>query len=741
VAQISEFEGVGDEEIKVDAESISYDRKVDTVSAEGDVVVQRGATVLRADNVELDRRTNEATAVGGAIVTSPIGVLQADRIQMDLDDETGTLQNGSIDSQRFGFRLAGERIEKGIGQTYHIENGRFTTCRCGGEAPPWSISGRTMDVALDGYGVVRGATFNIRDVPVLYLPKASIPVYRERKSGFLLPRVGFSNRRGVQIVQPYYWAIDKSQDLTTALDVETSARLGLIGDYRYALDRDFHGKFGASYFNEAIRGDADESSTATDDEPHVPENRWSVQSEHTQQLASTEAYVDLQLVGDDLFFREINTYAFGRRQDVALRTLPFTTSKAGFVKGWNRAFLQGQGTFYQDLVENDSDETLQRVPDLLLTAQKQFGAYFLTDIQTSMSNFQREKDFDGFRADVRPAVGLRLPLGRSVYGSVGAAFRETAYALTETRGTVVQEDDGGNEVSIPVDFPTTQTREIVELGADVGTGVSRVFDFPHLGFDKLKHTIEPRVEYLFIPDVSQDDIPQFDGMDRVSQRNLLTYGFATRLLARTTDAETDDKDEEEVGDVYELTRLSIAQSYDFERDVRSIVGSRTKNHFSDIDVAVRVSPVRATSILATSTFDTGSAGFSSATVGLRLRDPRKLPEAPRLVTRPSFSFAYRFIRDNRLETRDPDESDEVQQLDSALIVPVTQRLGFLYATRYDLRNKRFFENHAGIRIISACDCWGIDLGFTDRSNPNELEFKAQLTLVGLGAFGTGTLFD
>jgi hypothetical protein len=111
------------------------------------------------------------------------------------------------------------------------------------------------------------------------------------------------------------------------------------------------------------------------------------------------------------------------------------------------------------------------------------------------------------------------------------------------------------------------------------------------------------------------------------------------------------------------------------------------------------------------------------------------------VTRPSFSFAYRFIRDNRLETRDPDESDEVQQLASVLIVPVTQRLGFLYATRYDLRNKRFFENHAGIRIISACDCWGIDLGFTDRSNPNELEFKAQLTLVGLGAFGTGSLFD
>jgi lipopolysaccharide assembly outer membrane protein LptD (OstA) len=272
--------------------------------------------------------------------------------------------------------------------------------------------------------------------------------------------------------------------------------------------------------------------------------------------------------------------------------------------------------------------------------------------------------------------------------------------------------------------------------------VSRVFEFHHLGFDKVKHTIEPRLEYLFIPNVSQSDVPLFDGLDRVRHRSLMTYGFVSRLLARTAEKETDDdKGEEGVEHVYELTRLSIAQSYDFQREIRSIVGSRRKDHFSDIDLAVRVSPVRATSILANSTFDTGSAGFSSASVGLRLRDPRKVPDQARLVTRPSFSFTYRFIRDNRLTTRDPDQSDEVQQLESTLIVPVTQRLGFLYATRYDIRNKKFFENHAGLRIISACDCWGLDLGFTDRSNPNELEFRAQLTLVGLGSFGTGSLFD
>lgn len=739
LAQLSDLEGVADQEIKVDAKSISYDRQADTVSAEGDVVIQRGETVLRADEVELDRRTSEVQAVGDAMVTSPYGVLRADRLQINLDDETGVLEGGDVDSARFGFSLAGERIEKGVGQSYHIENGRFTTCRCGEKSPSWSIAGDTLDVTLDGYGKLKGGTFNVLGVPVLYLPRASIPVHRERKSGLLIPRVGFSNRRGAQIVQPLYWAIDKSQDATVSLDVETAARIGLLGEYRYALDRDFHGKFGASYFNEAIRGNADESSTASNPEPDVPENRWSVQSEHTQGLGSAQAYADLQLVGDDLFFREINTYAFGDRQDVALRTLPFTTSKAGFLKGWDRAFLQGEGIYYQDLIEDD-DETLQRAPELRLTGQKQLGTYVLTDIRTMTTSFQREKGFDGFRADLRPGAALRLPLGKSVYGSLGAVFHETAYALTETDGVLVEQDESGNETQVPVDFPATQTRETVELRANVGTGVSRVFEFRHWGLDKLKHTIEPQWEYLFVPTVSQGDLPPFDGLDRVRHRSLMTYGFVSRVLAKTATENTNDGGEEG-GHVYELTRFSIAQSYDFQREIRSIVGSRKKDHFSDIDFAARVSPIRATSVLAKSTFDTGSAGFSSASVGLRLKDPRKRPEHVRLVTRPSFSFTYRFIRDNRLDTRDPDQSDEVQQLESTLIVPVSQRMGFLYATRYDIRNKRFFENHVGLRIISACDCWSLDMGFTDRSNPNELEWKAQLTLVGLGAFGTGSLFD
>jgi LPS-assembly protein len=722
---------VSGEEITVDAAKISYDKRQNRISARGDVVVQRGDAELRADQVELDRTTNEALAVGDVSLTGPEGVLHAERMDLDLDDETGSLEKGEISSETYGFSMSGDRIEKKQGQRYRIENGRFTTCRCAEGAPSWSIAGDLLRVNLNGYGTMEGARFNILDHTVLYLPTIKFPVYRERQSGLLLPRVGISNRRGLQIIQPFYWAIDKSQDATLGFDIETAARLGLIGEYRYALNRTTYGNFNISYFNEAIRSTAT-ASTATDSSPNVPENRWGIRSEHSQGIGSGTGYADLQLVGDDLFFREINTYTFDHAEDVALRTLPFTTSRAGFVDQWNRLNLQGEGIYYQDLIDKQS-LALQRVPDLSLYGQHQLGYGILGMFNTGMTDFQRSDGITGVREDLHPAAWLRLPLGRSLLGSVRAEFRETAYQLTESDMTGGFRGD--DPQAAPIDLPSASTREIFEFGADFSTGFSRIFDFPHFGLDKLKHTIEPRLEYLYVPDIGQGDLPIFDGIDRIDQRDLVTYGIVSRLLARSALAEQKEADR---GRVFELARLSLSQSYDFERTIPSSLDSNSADSFSDIDVNLRINPSRYTMVRFVSTYDTGSTAFSSALVGIRLQEPK--PEDSdskqlRLTTSRSFSITYRFINDNQIAPSGREPRD-VEQIDSSVVLPVIRRLGFLYATRYDVRRNRFFENYFGLRLVSACDCWSIDLGFSDKSNPNEIDFRAQLTLAGLGSAGS-----
>jgi LPS-assembly protein len=713
------------EEIGIDAQQLSFDQKNNAIVARGAVVITRGTMTLRADEVRVNRTTNEADASGNVSVTDPMGTIVAEEMHFNLDEETGLLLDAEVQSRRLHYSLWGTRIEKGVGQSYHIENGRFTTCKCAEGPPSWSISGKDVDVSMGGYATLRDGTFNILGRPVMYLPRALLPVQRDRQSGFLTPRFGISNQRGFQTLLPYYFAIDKSQDATVALDVETSKRIGLVNEYRYALSRGSTGVINVSYFNEFFRGTAETNGGQST----VPTNRWSVVSAQTQQVGDgLQAYTDMFLVSDDLFLREINTYAFDHPHEVAIRTLPFVTSHAGFLQLWDRAALKGEGTYYQNLTSFDPvtnqpvpgslvGQTLQRAPVMSLWGQRTVGAGLLGDLNAVGVDYQRGSGTDGLRLDVQPGLTLPLPLGRSAFGSVRASVRETAYHLTDT--TIV--NSGGMTI------PENQSRELLEVDGQVGTSLDRIYPVHFLGVEKLKHTIEPSIQYLYIPAVAQGDLPLFDGTDRVNRRNLVTYGLTSRFIGRF-ESDPDDGPAPSGGAVRELGRLSIMQSADITHEIDTLEPDRVPNHFSDIDLAARANPSRFFSADTAATYDPTKTSVSAMRVSLFVEDPRYARnEAPgevqqRVDTRTSARVSYRVLTQNKL-----------QEIDDHLVVRLTDWAGFLYASRYDVVQSRFLENFFGLRLLSTCDCWAFDLAVIDRTNPQEVEVRTQLTLVGIGS--------
>jgi lipopolysaccharide assembly outer membrane protein LptD (OstA) len=167
-------------------------------------------------------------------------------------------------------------------------------------------------------------------------------------------------------------------------------------------------------------------------------------------------------------------------------------------------------------------------------------------------------------------------------------------------------------------------------------------------------------------------------------------------------------------------------------------GTGAADHFSDIDVALRINPSRRASVRLRSNYDTSSSDLSAATVAIHWRalpQPASDSLRSRILVRTSLNLAYRFFSNNPQVN---DEFSDVQQFDASVVLPLTDRFGLLYANRYDIPNDRFLENHFGVRLVSACDCWSLDLGFTDKANPNEVELRLRVTLVGLGTTGTGS---
>jgi lipopolysaccharide assembly outer membrane protein LptD (OstA) len=579
----------GERETAVDAESLSYDQATNTLIAHGGVMVRREDTTLTADEVVYDRTNGIVEARGHVVLTEPQATVHGDFAHLDLEDETGWIENTDATLEVSRYQVQADRIDKEGGPQYSIARGIFTTCECGGlEKPSWSIAGRTTDVNVQGTGRVHDMTFRVKDIPVLYFPYMIFPANNQRQTGLLIPRVGYSNRRGFQYEQPFFWAINKSMDATFAVDVETEARIGGTAEFRYILSRLAHGAFTAGYWNESIRGRPLGIRAANGEPADIPENRFAIAGHHVSPFyGKSKLYLDMLAVSDDFLLKEINTFAFSTRDDLALRSTRYTTSKAGIYKGWGEGFANGETAYYQDLID-PQEVALQKLPRIDAEHSAGFlGDHVVARVGGQAIDYQREDGFGGLRGDLAPDLFLPFHLGRVLNGSVTGQLRETAYHLTDDNQVAFSDPDAGSGLVGAVLAPSqlhdgrtgaplfprlddNQTRELATVNGRLGTEIARVFGFHHLGFDKLRHTIEPEVQYLFVPQVSnlvRDQVrvrqsgnqlftgcsenpldPNhcnetlltsgylFDERDAINRRNFVSYGLTSRLLARAAPA-------------------------------------------------------------------------------------------------------------------------------------------------------------------------------------------------------------
>ncbi len=718
--------------LEVKAKSLTYEENGETVVASGDVVVTRGETTLIADTVKVSRVRNELEAVGNVHLAGPEGTIAARSLKLELEDETGEIVDGTVRIPRNQYMIQGRTLRKSYGQTYEVVDGSITTCECDDVSnADWSLDADRFDVTLGGTGKIQGGLFRVRDVPLLYIPYGLIPVRKERQSGMLAPKYSFSSKRGFQWEQPFYFALSKSQDATITADIETSSRLGLLGEYRYALSENTEGDFSASYFNERIRGPASTTS---------PTDRWSVAGTHRQNLPmEVDFYSDLFFVSDDFFLRELNTSVHPGLEDGEMRTRRFTDSRVGATKTWTNVQVRSEARYYQDL-RNDQNDVFQILPQINVEGRRRFlRDRIQTGVRVEGTHFFRNRGYHGQRFDFAPWASMPFSLGRYLFGAIKVTGRETVYRTTSRAKAYALRDlsprlgfsrrtIGGTRVSTrPISG--TSSREIIQVEAEAGTRVSRVFDVGWGSLTKLQHVVEPNISFSYVPQVSQERLPMYDALDRVNRRSLFVYGFASRILGKF---EPLDGASGKAARVRELFRFSVNHAYDPSRRLREgdeqFGLSETGRHFSDLDMRARIRPFSFLSIAAETTYDVDQGDMIAARIGGYLRDPRPLPTASpvlrHLQRRTSVGLSYRTIADRLLK-----------ELNSRVVLRLNDYFTVAYFTRYDLNDKSFIGSRYFFRALSPQKCWAFDFGVVEKVNPDETEFRFSISLVGITSMG------
>ncbi len=765
------------EPVNVTGQETIYDSKTDTFYVKGDAVMTQGGSVLKADEIDVMRRQREAHAYGHVHLIDPEVEMWATEGKLNLTDETLDLYNGKVIAKQNTYHLEGKRIIKLKGQNYEVKQGFFTTCGCQKGAPDWSITADQMDVNVGTKGTAANGKFAILGQPIIPLPFAKFPADSSRHSGFLSGRYGQSGLRGFQWLQPYYLAINKSSDATFAVDVETNQRVGGLAEYRLTNGEDDYLWGNGALYNESIRSESNRQNDIADPQiadPHIPVNRGGLIAMARQHITDhLIAYGDTISVSDSLYLREVDVWTLSRGYGNNFGSMRNAASDFGLLDEFENAYVRLQGQWNQDLIQSQQF-ALQRLPDLTLSGRQElFNNLMFADYDAQAVDFYREKGVDGWRFDANPRVTLPWRVGDyltgyATAGSQGAVYTSAGHTLTiNPVGTGGLTFNNGVELG-PLGDSGLHSSAVPYVKTGVSTLLDRVYDTGWHSIEKIKNTVEPFVNYEYVPRVNQSDRALFDQFDRLNSRSLITYGVTTRLFGKFSDlpqperaSDTPNNDlssadttvgplhEQPVaeegdaprgasivrGDVAsrELAQLTVQEAYDTSHEVGE--GS----NFSDIEGILNLYPTTIASLSSQIDYSPRSnGGISYANVFMNVQPPWSNTSSKVYMGR-ALEGSFLQVGYNYTSSKDtvfaPTNRNGSQAIVARAYTDVFDRLGLYFAPDYDFAARRMLSSEYGVRLKSPCDCWAADLGLIQSYNPNEVQVQFQLTLGGLGSVG------
>jgi LPS-assembly protein len=734
-------------------------------------VVTQYDSVLTADQIVLHRPQRILHAKDHVHIVDPLGDIRADEGTLNLSDESFHLTDATIVDRDRRYVLKGDQVQKDAGQRYKVLNGFFTTCGCDPETPDWSITGKQMDVHMGESGSAHNGDFDVLGYPIIPLPYAVFPANTDRSTGFLGPRLGESSFRGFQLVQPWYWAINKSSDATAAFDLETKLRVGGLAEYRLITGEGNYFVLDGAAYNEGLRSQANREDSVQDTQladPHIPIFRYDIFGMVRQQIApDLTLYGDAISVSDSLELREMNVWTLSRNVQpgitypTGIPSLRDAASDFGALYTYDDGFARLQGTWNQDLIQ-PQEFALQTLPELLVSGRKELPdqlAY--VDYDVTGDNFWRANGQSGGRLDLDPRLTVPWRLGDYLYGFGTLGLRETLYTVGGDTINVTPVGTGGQIYNNgltegPVGDGGTHSRQLIYANSGVGTEFEKVYSLDWLGITQLKHTIEPFATYAYVPSVNQSSLPLYDQIDRVEARSLFTYGVTSRLYGKLeSTAAPDNPADDESGDdqdtdssfnlfrprmvsggssTVELLNLTVLQAYDTNHAVAKGAG-----RFADLDGIANLFPSNVVSLSGSLGYSPTASAIRNASVALNFQ-PWWTPNRPQLYMGKAeagsfMQIAYDYIAPGP-NTLQPGQSANLSEFIIARsYYELFNRMGVYFAPSYDLVRDKLDSAEYGIRIKSPCDCWSFDMGITKTINPSETQYQFQLTLGGLGSIG------
>ena len=457
------------------------------------------------------------------------------------------------------FRGQAKKIQQLKPKLIQLQQASLTACDP--YSNMWKLkSGKLILNQTSGVGVAHNARLLIHGVPILYTPYFRFPIDNRRRSGFLLPGFSSSSISGINFNWPYYWNIAPNYDMTITPNYYSKRGLQLSSLFRY-LNPLGNGQLYFSLLpDDKVFRDFQQEVANGSQYPTAPNNEknklanastnrmqfaWQDNTRYNPYLSSN---ININYVSDDYYLQDFpNGAPFTNNNDIFADLLTTTqlTQSASLnfaVQHWAISTLVENFQTLHPVTLTKTKDQYARLPEIDINGSYPESFLGLNyGLNSQITDFQHPLLEGNFPTTLASVTGMRYHAAPAVDAYLGKPWGYLNPKLT-IDGTFYS-------VANPVtklQQKNSMERTLPIFDLDSGLYFDRE---THFGNTQYIQTLEPRLFYLHVPYVNQDNLPLFDtsispsftfaqlfttnrfqGFDRVGDANQVSLGVTSRFI-------------------------------------------------------------------------------------------------------------------------------------------------------------------------------------------------------------------
>ncbi|HCM9423651.1 MULTISPECIES: LPS assembly protein LptD [Enterobacter] len=502
----------------------------DNATFTGNVDINQGNSRLQADEVQLHQKQPEGAAepvrtvdaLGNVHYDDNQVILKGPKAWSNLNTKDTNVWKG--DYQMVGRQGRGDADlmkQRGENRYTILENGTFTSCLPGSNT--WSVVGsEVIHDREEQVAEIWNARFKLGPVPIFYSPYLQLPVGDKRRSGFLIPNAKYSTSNYFEFYLPYYWNIAPNMDATiTPHYIHKRGNIMWENEFRYLT----HAGAGLMELDYLPSDKVFQDEHPTEGDKH----RWLFYWQHAGVMDQVWRFnVDYTKVSDSSYFNDFSS-KYGSSTD-GYATQKFSVGYA--VQNFDATVSTKQFQVFSD----QSTPTYGAEPQLDVNWYQNDVGPFDTRVYAQAVHFvNTDSDMpEATRVHLEPTINLPW--------SNDWASLNTEAKLMATH--YQQKNIDNYNASRNANLEESVNRTLPQFKMDGKLIFER--DMALLA-DGYTQTLEPRMQYLYVPYRDQSKIQNYDssllqsdysglfrdrtygGLDRIASANQLTTGVTTRV--------------------------------------------------------------------------------------------------------------------------------------------------------------------------------------------------------------------